>query len=192
MRRYLIAGALAGATMSGPAAADLVSEVRLGVMQENVCILDCNNANKEPGQSINGDLLFNSPDFLSFIWSPKPYVMGSGNLNGDTSFGGVGLHWSFGFADKWAFEPSFGYVIHDGELESPFPQGDPRSLAFTEDHVLLGSRDLFRTTLGVHRDFNEIWGMEVMYEHLSHGQVLGNGRNQGLDNVGVRVSYSFD
>ena len=31
-----------------------------------------------------------------------------------------------------------------------------------------------------------------MYEHLSHGQVLGNGRNQGIDNIGLRVSYTFD
>ena len=192
MRRILIASAIADAGVSGSASADLVSEVRLGVMQENVCVLDCDNANKEPGQSINGDLLFTSPHFLKVIWSPKPYIMGSTSLQGDTSFGGFGLHWSFPVAGKWAFEPSFGYIIHDGVLESPYPQGDPRGDAYTEDHVLLGSRDLFRTTFSAHREFNDTWGMELMYEHLSHGQVLGNGRNQGLDNVGVRVSYRFD
>ncbi len=122
----------------------------------------------------------------------KPYLMGSGNLQGETSFGGVGLHWSFPITKTWQFEPSFGYVIHDGELASPYPDGNPRSLAFTEEHVLLGSRDLIRTTFGLHHDINETWGVEVMYEHLSHGQVLGNGRNQGLDNVGVRFSYSFE
>ncbi len=192
MRRYLLASITAAASFAGSASADLVSEIRLGVMQENVCVLDCDNANKEPGQSINGDILFNSPDFLSFIWSPKPYLMGSGNLQGETSFGGVGLHWSFPITKTWQFEPSFGYVIHDGELASPYPDGDPRSLAFTEEHVLLGPRDLFRTTFGLHHDINETGGVEVMYEHLSHGQVLGNGRNQGLDNVGVRFSYSFE
>jgi len=192
MRRYLISSVIAVAAISGPAAADLVSEVRLGVMQENICVLDCDNANKEPGQSISGDILFNSPDFLGIIWSPKPYVMGSVNLQGDTNFGGAGLHWSFPIAKRWQFEPSFGYVIHDGELESPYPQGDPLGDAFTEDHVLLGSRDLFRTTFGLHHDINDTWGVEVMYEHLSHGQVLGGGRNQGLDNIGVRVSYSFE
>ncbi|MGB2176322.1 MAG: acyloxyacyl hydrolase [Hyphomonas sp.] len=195
MRRYLFASvaAVASATaFAGSASADLVSEVRLGIMQENICVLDCDNANKEPGQSLNGDVLFHSPDFLGFIWSPKPYVMGSVNFQGETSFGGVGLHWSFPVAKSWQFEPSFGYVIHDGELASPYPDGDPRSLAFTEKHVLLGSRDLFRTTFGLHHDINETWGVEIMYEHLSHGQVLGNGRNQGLDNIGVRFSYSFD
>lgn len=192
MRRYLLASLVAATSFAGCASADLVSEIRLGVMQENVCVLDCDNANKEPGQSINGDILFKSPDVLGFIWSPKPYLMGSANLQGETSFGGFGLHWSFPIARQWQFEPSFGYVIHDGELASPYPDGDPRSFAFTEKHVLLGSRDLFRTTLSLHHDINETWGVEVMYEHLSHGQVLGNGRNQGLDNVGVRLSYSFE
>lgn len=186
--------AAATALVAGTASADLLSEGRIGVMQENICVagLDCDNADKEPGQSINAELLFTSPGFLALIWSPKPYVMGSLNLQGDTSFGGAGLHWSFPVTKNWSFEPSFGYVVHDGVLESPYPQGSPLGDAFTEDHVLLGSRDLFRTTLGVHYDFNETWGAELMYEHLSHGQVLGNGRNQGLDNLGVRLSYKFD
>ena len=177
---------------SGAASADILSEARFGVMQENICILDCNNANKEPGQNISAELLFKSPEFLDLIWSPKPYVMGSLSTNSNTSFGGVGLHWSFPFSDKWSFEPSVGYVLHDGELNSPFPQGSPEGDAFTEDHVLLGSRDLFRTTFGLHYDINEAWGAELLYEHLSHGQILGNGRNQGLDNIGVRISYKFD
>ena len=176
---------------SGAASADILSEARFGVMQENICILDCDNANKEPGQNISAELLFASPDFHDLIWSPKPYVMGSLNTQGDTSFGGFGLHWSFDFADKWAFEPSVGYVIHDGELASPFPQGDPRGDAFTEEHVLFGSRDLFRTTFGLHYEINETWGAELLYEHLSHGQILGNGRNQGIDNIGLRATYAF-
>ena len=84
-----------------------------------------------------------------------------------------------------------GYVIHDGELESPFPQGNPRGDAFTEDHLLLGSRDLFRTTIALHYEITETWGAELIYEHLSHGQILGSRHNQGLDNIGVRVSYNF-
>lgn len=181
----------AAAMFAGSASADLLSEARFGVMYDNICVLDCDNAYKEDGMNVSGELLFHSPDFLDLIWSPKPYVMGSLNTQGDTSFGGVGLHWSFPFTENWSFEPSVGYVIHDGELASPWPQGDPRGDAFTEDHVLLGSRDLFRTTLGVHYDFNETWGAELMYEHLSHGQILGDGRNQGLDNIGVRLSYTF-
>jgi lipid A 3-O-deacylase len=37
----------------------------------------------------------------------------------------------------------------------------------------------------------ENWGLQLQYDHLSHGQILGNGRNQGLDNIGVRVYWQF-
>ena len=33
--------------------------------------------------------------------------------------------------------------------------------------------------------------MQGIYEHLSHGQILGEGRNQGLDEIGVRAVWKF-
>lgn len=191
MRRFVLSLTLATlpalAAQAGP-----VDEVRAGVMQHNMCVLDCDNADKEGGPNINGEIVFKSPDVLGIIWSPRPYIMGSVNTAGDTSFGGVGLEWTWHFADGWAFEPGFGYVIHDGELEFPYPQGDPRNDPISSEKVFLGSRDLFRTNLSLNRYINDTWGVQLMYEHLSHGQILGNGRNQGLDNVGVRVIYKFD
>lgn len=173
------------------ASAQGLDEMRLGAVAHNVCILDCNNANKEDGPNINGEVVFSSPELLRFIWSPRPYIMGSVNTAGDTSFGGAGLHWNWAFAEGWALEPGVGYVIHDGELGFPFPQGDPRNDPISESKVFLGSRDLFRTSLSLNKDLSGPWGMQLMYEHLSHGQILGNGRNQGLDNIGVRVIYAF-
>lgn len=190
MRRaaLLIASA---AALSASASAQVIDEVRLGVMAHNLCVLDCDNADKEDGPNINGEIVFSSPDFLNLIWSPRPYVMGSVNTAGDTSFGGAGLHWNWDFAEGWSLEPGVGYVVHDGELDFPFPQGDPRNNPISESKVFLGSRDLFRTSLSLNRDLAGPWGVQLMYEHLSHGQILGNGRNQGLDNIGVRVSYAF-
>ncbi|MBU3921915.1 MAG: acyloxyacyl hydrolase, partial [Alphaproteobacteria bacterium] len=75
------------------------------------------------------------------------------------------------------------------ELTFPFPQGDPRNDPISEETVFFGSRDLFRTSLALNGDLGDKWGAQVMYEHLSHGQILGSGRNQGIDNVGVRVIY---
>ena len=190
MRRIaLLSFALAG--LPAAASAQIVDEVRLGATAHNVCILDCNNADKEDGPNINAEIVFNSPDFLGFLWSPRPYIMGSVNTAGDTSFGGAGLHWNWDFAEGWSLEPGVGYVIHDGELTFPFPQGDPRNDPVSASKVFFGSRDLFRTSLSLNRDLAGPWGVQLMYEHLSHGQVLGNGRNQGLDNIGVRLSYSF-
>jgi lipid A 3-O-deacylase len=190
MRRFVTSLALA-AVPALAAQAGLVDEVRLGVVQHNMCVLDCDNADKEGGPNINGEIVFKSPDVLDIIWSPRPYIMGSINTAGDTSFGGVGLEWTWHFAEGWAFEPGVGYVVHDGELEFPYPQGDPRNDPISAEKVFLGSRDLFRTNLSLNRDINETWGVQLMYEHLSHGQILGNGRNQGLDNIGVRIIYKF-
>ncbi len=188
MRRFALSLTLAVlpamAAEAGP-----VDEIRVGVVQHNVCIANCDNANKEDGPNISGEIVFNSPDFLSLVWSPRPYVMGSVNTAGDTSFGGAGLHWNWDFADGWSLEPGVGYVIHDGELTFPFPQGDPRNDPVSAETVFFGSRDLFRTSLSLNRDLGEKWGAQLMYEHLSHGQILGSGRNQGIDNIGVRVLY---
>ena len=188
MRRLVVFLAFA-ALPAAPASAQMVEEVRFGVMQHNVCVLDCDNANKEQGPDINGEIVFASPDFLDVIGSPRPYVVASVNLSGDTSFGGAGLHWNWKFAEGWSFEPGFGYVIHDGEQSFPFPQGDPRNDVISESRVFLGSRDLFRASFALNRDLGDKWGAQLMFEHLSHGQILGNGRNQGIDNVGVRVIY---
>ena len=194
MKRLFAAAALAAstaATLTPTASAQLIEEARLGVMQHNVCIIDCKNADKEDGPNIEGELVFASPDFLNLLLAPRPYVVGSVNTAGNTNFGGFGLMWNWDFAQRWSLEPSLGYVIHDGALGSPFPQGDPRSDAFAKENIYFGSEDLFRTGLALNRDFGANWGLQLQYEHLSHGQILGNGRNQGVDNIGVRAYWRF-
>ena len=177
--------------LATPAAAQFVEEGRIGLMQHNICVADCKNADKEDGPNIEAELVFASPDLFRYLLSPRPYVVGSFNTAGDTSFGGAGLLWNWDFAQGWSLEPSLGYVIHDGSNESPFPQGDPRSDAFARDNVYFGSDDLFRTGLALNRDFGPNWGLQLQYEHLSHGQILGNGRNQGIDNLGARLYWRF-
>lgn len=178
--------------LTGAASAEIFDEARLGLTQHNICVTNCDNANKEDGPNLNGEIVFKSPDFLDVLFEPRPFIVASVNLSGDTSFGGFGLLWNWDFAEGWSLEPGLGYVIHDGELEPPFPQGDVRNLPFDETTVYFGSEDLFRTSLALNRDFGERWGAQILYEHLSHGQILGNGRNQGLDTIGVRVFWRFD
>lgn len=188
----IIAALSAALTVSGLASAGPIDEFRLGVMQHNVCVNDCDNANKEDGPNLNAELVFTSPDFLDILYSPRPFIVASANLSGDTSFGGVGLLWNWDFAEGWSVEPGLGYVLHDGELEPPFPQGDPRNLPFNDTAVYLGSEDLFRISFALNRDFGARWGVQLQYEHLSHGQIIGNGRNQGMDTLGARVFWRFD
>jgi len=183
--------AFGAALMCAPAANAGIDEVHVGLMQHNICVTNCKNADKEDGPNIELQLSFDSPSFLSWAGAPQPYLMASVNTAGDTSFGGFGLEWRWEFAENWAIEPGVGYVIHDGELENPFPNGSPQAAEFAAEHVQYGSRDLFRTSIGLTRDFAGPWEGQVFYEHLSHGQILGSGRNQGVDQIGIRLGYQF-
>ena len=186
--------AAAGAALfaTGAAQAGFVEEGRIGLTQHNICVLDCDNADKEDGPNVSAEIVFASPDFLSWAFSPRPYVTASINTAGATSFGGAGLEWSIPVGESFEIEPGFGYVLHDGAVANDFPNGDPRALEFSEENVLFGSEDLFRTSLGVTWNVNEKFGAQIIYEHLSHGQILGEGRNQGIDNIGLRLVYNFD
>jgi lipid A 3-O-deacylase len=185
-----VCGAASGALLT-PAASAQIESIRLGVMEHNICVTDCKNADKETGVNINGEIRFASPGFLEFIWSPRPYVMASVNTDGNTSFGGFGLQYDFPLGEAWRFEGGLGYVIHDGTANNPFPSGTQQAVDYSATHVLLGSEDLFRTSLGLTWKFSDAWGVQVLYEHLSHGQILGTGRNQGLDEIGVRAVWTL-
>ncbi len=182
-------GAVIGA---GFAHAAPVDSVRFGVTEHNICVTDCDNADKEEGPNLDGEVSFASPDFLKPVFSPTPYVAASVNLSGKTNFVSAGLTWSVALGDNWYVEPGFGYAVHDGELDFPFPQGDPRNDPISAKNVFFGSRDVFRSSLVVGRDVGERWGLEAVYEHYSHGQILGKGRNQGMDMLGMRVRYRMN
>ena len=183
--------AFGAALALAPSAEAGVDEIHMGVMAHNICVTDCKNAGKEEGPNVEFQVSFDSPGFLDWAGSPQPYIMASANTAGETSFGGVGLEWRWRFAEGWALEPGFGYVVHDGEENNPFANGTPEAAAFAQEHVLLGSRDLFRTSIGVTRDFEGPWEAELFFSHLSHGQILGEGRNQGMDQLGLRLGYQF-
>lgn len=183
--------ALVGAVVAAPPAHAGVDEIHIGVMDHNICVTNCDNADKEDGSNIELQVSFDSPGFLNWAGAPQPYLMASINTAGDTSFGGAGLEWRWNFAGNWALEPGVGIVAHNGATDNPFANGTPEALAFSEENVLLGSDLLFRTSLGLTYDFDGPWEAQVFFEHLSHGQILASGRNQGLDELGIRFGYQF-
>lgn len=194
----LISLAMASANAEG--GGPIVEELRFGVLAHNISVgINPGNENQETGENIQGEIVFGSPPLLDRKWTgrPRPYIVGSVNTEGNTSFGGFGLLWNFDFGKgkKWSVEPGLGYIVHSGEIDLPFPIGDPAffeaNQAFDENNILFGSRDLFRTSLALNRDIGERWGIQLIYEHLSHGQIIGDGRNQGNDSVGLRAYYRF-
>jgi lipid A 3-O-deacylase len=184
---FVLCATLAVLGASAASARAGVHDLRLGVVAHNVF----DRHNREDSQNIEAEIVWETPGFLEFLGKPRPYLMISANDEGYTSFAAAGLYWRYQFADHWALEPGFGYAIHDGKLDTPHPGADPRNGDIGERRVLLGSRDLFRTTLALERDFGDRFATQIYLEHLSHGQILGHGRNQGLDEAGVRLVWRF-
>jgi lipid A 3-O-deacylase len=169
-----------------------IDEIRLGYVT-NYQLDHGDIVDGKEGDNVELEIVSSSPDFLNLIGSPRPYLVGSfSTKDNGVNFGGVGLLWRWEFADGWAFEPGFGYIVHDGEVDNPFADNTPEAADFSRQHQLLGSEDLFRTSFALEREFGERWAGQLYWEHMSHGQVLDSGRNQGLDYVGFRVLYRLD
>lgn len=182
---------LAVAALAAPAEAK-IDEVRFAVV-DNIQDEHRDINDGKEGTNVEVEVVSSSPDFLNLIGSPRPYVMLSANATDNgVNFAGFGVIWRWEFADGWAFEPGFGYIIHDGELDNPNPDDSAGSAAFSREHQLLGSRDLLRASFALEREFSPRFAAQLYWEHMSHGQILDTGRNQGLDYVGVRILYRFD
>jgi lipid A 3-O-deacylase len=193
LERRLFGAAAAIMTIAAASPAEArVEEASLGLLAHNIEVIDPKNANKEDGPAIDAQLTFSSPAMLRAIGSPRPYVALAPNIAGETSFAAVGLTWRIALGEAWAIEPAFGYALHDGEVSNPFPNGDPRATLFTNENVLLGSGDLFRSSIGLTRRLNDRVGVQAFFVHYSHGQILGSGRNQGMDQAGLRLSFRLD
>ena len=190
MRLQLLAAAcLLSFGVAAPARAD-VDELRFGVTH-NFNVEHRSLEDGREGDSVQAELVFSSPELLGIIGSPRPYLVGSLNTEGKTSFFGGGVLWRWNWGRHWAFEPGFGYIVHNGEVDNPFPDGTVEAAQFQSEHQLLGSQDLFRVTFALERSFGEHSALQLYYEHASHGQILDRGRNQGLNNIGLRYVWRF-
>jgi lipid A 3-O-deacylase len=191
MRSAWLGLAAVGALAAAADAEASVTSVHGGVVAHNIKVIDDKNAEKESSAIAELQVNFDSPAFLRWLAAPEPFVVAAPNLGGETSFVAAGLEWRFHLGERWAVEPALGYALHDGEIDDPYPGGSPEAAQFQADHVLYGSRDLFRVTVGVSRELAGGWEAQVLATHYSHGQILGHGRNQGVDQVGVRIGKSF-
>ncbi len=190
---WRVVAAWAALCILAPAAARAagLEEVRLNVLVHDVNLTGNGAGGKEGGADIQGELVFTSPGFLAWVGKPRPYLHGSVNTAGETNFGGAGLSWMQDFSPVFYGEFQFGLEIHDGIVNLPPNPGDPKRIRLDATRVILGSRVLFRPTfvLGVH--LSDRLDAAFVFEHMSHGQILARGRNEGLDNLGLRLAYKF-
>jgi lipid A 3-O-deacylase len=115
-------------------------------------------------------------DALKIIGAPSPYIFGSLNTSGDTSFAAAGLSWKIG--KTLYFRPAIGLALHDGRIPRAGPAGR---------RIDLGSRVLFEPELGLGYQLSKSVSIEASWAHISNARVLSK-QNPGIDMVGVRAN----
>ena len=136
---------------------------------------------------INGEIVVGSffgPNPLGF-WSPlipRLHAGVNGNLSGRTSVFYAGLLWTVPITEHFFVE-----TFLDGATDNGSLNGDAT-------HNALGCDAQFHVGASVGYSFNPQWRVLFTFDHLSNGSGLGLttcGRNQGLNNYGARIGFTF-
>ena len=180
MRRVVFALALLA--VPGAASAQLVDEVRLGVLAHDIGLF---GGNAEDGVDLNAEVRFVSPSFLRWAFSPRPHLGVSINTNGATDQVYFGLTWTATLfrdvivrGDGLFVELALGGAVHDGKIDT-----------IRTDRKSLGSRVLFREAFEIGWAFTPSQSISLMFDHVSNANLAD--RNEGLDNFGVRYGMKF-
>lgn len=174
-----------------------VREVRVGVTNfdtETFAVGWAAASGRENSIGINANVTFASPNILKPIGSPRPYIGGMVNLNGDTSYVGAGFAWRAHFSEKFYADAAIGGVIHNGTLavftrENLNESGFKGLLERDAQEISFGSRALFRPELALGYRITDEWATELFYEHLSNANFADI--NEGADSIGMRVARKF-
>jgi len=153
----------------------IVSEVRGGVYAHDVSFW---SFHREDGADINGEVLFVSPDFLEAVWSPRPHVGVTVNMNGNTSHAYGGLTWEYDLPADFFVDLNLGLSANNGYRNTN-----------KDDRKSLGSPVLFRVGGALGYNLTEKVNISIQYEHMSNAYICNP--NEGMDNVGVRLGYRF-
>jgi len=136
--------------------------------------------------------------WLSLIFSPDIHAIVSINSKYRTDFGAVGLDWRIKLSRHFYFRPGIGLAYTNGEADPPpanapglTPAEENARLHIYQTRINFGDPILFEPELALGYAFNKKWALEVSYIHLSNGQILHQGTNEGVDDIGLRLNYHF-
>ncbi len=135
-----------------------------------------------------------------YLFNPSVHGMISVNTGVPTDFIAVGLDWPVPIlhSQHWYLRPGIGFAGTTGQADignsnNPALSASDRArlahLAATR--IDFGSNDLFEPELALGYKLNKDWKVEASYVHLSNGQILHQGKNQGMDDVGLRLMYRW-
>ena len=196
--------AASAAVVLGAAAPALAGEVYVGALKHDVTFIGeavgLGAAGREGGVDIHLGYRTERVESLTWLGRPQVHAMVSINSENTSNFVAVGFNWKLDFGQKGGFylRPGMGLAYTDGETGLP-PVNQPgisqaeidRRLVLYNTRIDFGSKVLFEPELALGYQFNDRWSAELAYTHLSNGQIFHQGKNQGLDDVGVRLVYAF-
>ncbi|WP_426030413.1 acyloxyacyl hydrolase [Caulobacter sp. DWP3-1-3b2] len=187
--------------VAGPA---LAGEAFVGVYKHDVTFLGeavgLGAAGREDGVDVHLGYRTNRIESLRWLGKPQVHAFVSINSENTSNFVATGFDWpiELGAPGGFYLRPGFGLAYTDGAAGLP-PVNQPgisqaeidRRLVLYNTRIDFGSKVLFEPELALGYRFNDRVSAELSYTHLSNGQIFHQGKNQGLDDVGVRLVYAF-
>lgn len=170
-----------------------------GLYQHNVLpLINGRDSGGENGVDIQFGYRTDRIDGWTWLGRPQVHAIVSANSNGDSNFVAAGLSWPIKLTHRLYLRPGIGLAYTDGHAHLPAvnePGISPAEVArreqLRENNIEFGDDWLFEPEFAVGWRFNSRVALEASYVHLSNGEILHHGKNQGLDDVGLRMAYRF-
>lgn len=200
MIRSLAAGVALSALMGATpvVAADLI----LGAYAHDVTwigkLVGSGAAGRESGADIEIGVRSRRLETWTWLGRPQAHAFISVNTNGTSDFVAAGLSWPIPIGERFYLRPGLGLAYTDGKAGLPpanaqniSPAETARRLHLYYTRIDFGSKILFQPELGLGYRFSPRLAGELSWVHISNGEIFHQGKNQGLDDAGVRLIYSF-
>jgi lipid A 3-O-deacylase len=196
--------AAAACAVVAVAAPALAGEAFVGVYKHDVTFIGdavgLGAAGREDGVDVHLGYRTDRIQGLRWLGKPQVHAMVSINSKNTSNFVAAGFDWRIELGQPGGFylRPGMGLAYTDGKAGLP-PANAPnisdaeraRRTYLYYHRIDFGSKVLFEPELALGYDFNDRWAGELSYTHLSNGQIFHQGKNQGLDDAGVRLVYKF-
>lgn len=197
--RWAAAAAVAVLGFAGPAGA---AELMLGAYAHDAAfiggVLGTGSADRETGADIEVGVRSDRIGALWWLGKPQAHAFVSVNTDGTSNFVAAGLSWPIRINDTFYVRPGLGLAYTDGEAGLPpvnapglTPAEVQRRLALYQTRIDFGSKMLFEPEIAIGAHLGGRWSAELSWVHISNGEVFHHGKNQGLDDAGVRVIYAL-
>ncbi|WP_310215428.1 acyloxyacyl hydrolase [Caulobacter sp. BE264] len=194
---------LAGAAL-GCAVPAFAGEAFVGVYKHDVTFIGkavgLGAAGREGGADIHLGYRTDRIERLDWLGKPQVHAMVSINTNNTSNFAAVGFNWKVELGQPGGFylRPGMGLAYTDGKAGLPpanapnlTPEERARRTWLYYNRIDFGSKVLFEPELALGYQVSDKVSVELSYTHLSNGQIFHQGKNQGLDDAGVRLVYAF-